>query len=103
LPFDAEAGYAMYATSPKVLLIKLERLDDVGEAALGDFVGLGRIPLRHENVAGDKRYRDLYRAFVEGLRLPKDYLDRMYGSRYARHFYTDAELSEFRKRWMGDS
>jgi hypothetical protein len=101
LPFDAEAGFSIHATSPRVLLIKLERLNDVGEVALGDFVGLGRIPLLHENVAEDKRYRDLYRAFVKEARLPREYLDRMYGSRYARHFYTEAELFSFRERWGG--
>ncbi len=36
-----------------------------------------------------------------GARFPADVLDEVYGSRYARHFYADSELDEFRRRWSG--
>jgi hypothetical protein len=33
--------------------------------------------------------------------LPADYVDHMYESRCARHFYTDDERQRFREQWLG--
>jgi hypothetical protein len=52
------------------------------------------------NEAADKVYADVYRCFEKLLRMPRQYLDRMYSSRYSRHFYTPAELAEFRSHWQ---
>ena len=51
------------------------------------------------NTAEDKSYADLYKAFRRELRLPDAYLDRVYGSRSAHHFYSPAELVAFRRKW----
>ena len=55
------------------------------------------------NVGEGKTYAAVYRRFLELIRLPDDYLERMYTSKYSTHFYTEDELAGFRKRWRGNN
>jgi len=100
-PFDRERGYAIYRSDfADVLLLKLEKLNDAAPDAFRDFMGLDDFALVESNTAEDKSYADLYKAFRRELALPEAYLDRVYASRFARHFYTDAELAAFRGKWL---
>jgi hypothetical protein len=76
----------------------LEDLDGCAPAAMQAFLGLPAFELQRRNVAAGKRYASLYRRFVESVELPAEYVDRLYGSRVARHFYTERELESFRNR-----
>lgn len=100
--FPTHHGYQIYHHSQaRVLVIKLERLNEVYRQALKAFLDLDftNISLAKANVSDSKSYNQLYQKFINWLRLPKKYLDRMYSSQYARHFYTREEISIFRKRW----
>lgn len=100
--FPTHQGYQIYQHSQvRVLVIKLERLNEVYRQALKAFLDLDftNISLVKTNVSDSKSYHQLYRKFINWLRLPEKYLDQMYSSRYARHFYTREEISRFRKRW----
>ena len=99
-PFDPARGYAVYhSDTADVLLLKLEMLNQAAPAAVRDFLGLSAFELVESNTAEDKSYADLYKAFRRELRLPDAYLDRVYGSRFAHHFYSPAELDAFRRKW----
>ncbi|MBK7218160.1 MAG: hypothetical protein IPH95_14190 [Candidatus Promineofilum sp.] len=99
-PFDPRRGYAVYhSDTADVLLLKLETLNQVGAAAVRDFLGLAAFELVPSNTAEDKSYADLYKAFRRQVHLPAAYLDRVYGSRMARHFYAPEELAAFRGKW----
>ncbi len=100
-PFDAQRGYAIYRNEfADVLVLKLEKLNACAPAAFREFMGLDDFRLVESNTADDKTYADLYKAFRRDLALPADYLERMYGSRYARHFYSAEELAAFRGKWQ---
>ena len=60
--------------------------------------GAKPIEILHEN-STTGGYAENYRRFIETLRPPKDYLDQMYDSRFARHFYSRDEIVSFRARW----
>jgi hypothetical protein len=98
--FDKEAGYSIIS-SPRadVLVMRLEDLNRCAGQAVEEFFGLDKFELARANVASDKEYGGLYREFVEELKLPKEYLDRVYGSKMANHFYTESELATFRRCW----
>ena len=99
-PFDPARGYAVYhSDTADVLLLKLEMLNQAAPAAVRDFLGLSAFELVESNTAEDKSYADLYKVFRRELRLPDAYLDRVYGSRFAHHFYSPAELAAFRGKW----
>lgn len=99
-PFDPNVGYAVIERpSARVLLLRQENLSAAPEA-LAAFLGRsGAVDVPARNEAASKEYGVRYRGFLESVRLPGPVLDQAYGSRYARHFYADTELEQFRQRW----
>lgn len=99
-PFPTEQGYqVLRGGEVDVLLLKLERLTENARVAFHEFLGLDDFQVEAANTGEAKPYAETYRQFLSELRVPADYLDRMYGSRYATHFYSPAELASFRRRW----
>ena len=67
---------------------------------LGRFLGRdGPVPVPPRNEASTRAYAAAYRAFTADPSIPDEALDAAYGSRYARAFYSDAEIAAFRARW----
>jgi hypothetical protein len=102
-PFDPEQGYQIYRTdTADVLLIRLEDFNRVLSSSLSAFLDLRIAGIQDANISADKSYSRTYRRFRDRIDLPVDYVDRIYGSRFARHFYSQSELDRFRKRWLPD-
>jgi hypothetical protein len=100
--FPYSRGYEIYHnTQADILLIRLENLDQCGAQALRDFMGIDSFKLIGKNVGSKKTYAAVYRDVLENIRLPGDYIDRMYSSKYARHFYSAEEIAHFRLKWIG--
>ncbi len=100
VPFLKFKGYQVYqGEKAEVLVIRLEDLNECVDAAIRDFLGIKGLQLVRSNMGADKDYSRLYRAFLENLTLPKSYLNEMYESKYARHFYTPEEIENFKRKW----
>jgi len=98
--FPAKVGFRTYSSATaNVLLIRVEDLDRVASHAFGSFLGASGVTVERRNDSLSKPYSAVYRRFRELLVMPEDYLDRLYTSRYATHFYTEAETAAFRDRW----
>ena len=102
-PFPHEIGYKIYpgVSQASLLLICFENLSTCVEQAIHEFLGLENFnlgDLHPEAQIDGKDYTDLYHAF-EKLPLPIEYVEKVYATQYARHFYTDIELSLFIKHW----
>jgi hypothetical protein len=99
-PFPREIGYKIYPGSAqaRLLLIRLEDLTECAERAMQEFLGIENFTLYNTNVADVKNYADLYRAFKD-LPLPSGYVEKIYKTRLARHFYNEAELDMFKRKW----
>lgn len=65
-------------------------------AALGRRIRVGRA-----NDSAGKDYAGRYRAVRDLARFPDDLVERVYGSRFARHFWTEAERQAMADRWRG--
>ncbi len=87
----------------ELLVLRTEDLEHSGSQALGRFLGTRPIGLQHLNRATDLSYGRTYTRFLSELRLPREFLDRMYDSRLARHFYSKDEIATFRGRWKVDA
>jgi hypothetical protein len=99
-PFPAEKGYQFISWNKfELLILKLETKDTVKEKAIKSFLGLEQFTLRKRNTANKKKYSKIYRDFLEHIRFPREYIDAMYESAYAKHFYTTDEIHSFRKKW----
>jgi Putative capsular polysaccharide synthesis protein len=101
-PFDPAAGYGLIDTpAARVLLLRQEDFA-AAPAVLARFLHRREpVPVPARNESRDKVYGARYREFLAAARLPAEVLDRAYSSRYARHFYADSELDDFRRRWSG--
>lgn len=99
-PFPMKKGYWIYEDEhTDILLLKLEKLNEVIEEAFEEFLKIKKFRLKAENVGENKKYAQLYKEFKGVVSLPEDYLDEMYSSKYVRHFYSCDEIDSFRKKW----
>jgi hypothetical protein len=97
--FQPETGYKVYH-EPHVdlLLLRLEDLDRCAAEAFNEFLRIPDFKILRKNESERKSYHRLYKEFREHGVFPKVYVDAVYGSKYARHFYSDAELTQFKSR-----
>jgi hypothetical protein len=85
--------------SLELLVLRTEDIDDVAQQALQQFLEIDDFELKHSNVADDKEYSRVYRDFRDHVKLPEEYLARMYESKYAKQFYSPQEIERFYARW----
>jgi hypothetical protein len=97
--FPIERGYQTYSgPNAHLLLIRYDNLNECITPALSEFLGIHPFTLPRANVTAEKELRDLYRRFL-ATPLPMDYVNRMYATQYAKHFWTDAERAALTIRW----
>ena len=78
---------------------KLEKLNENAKIAFREYLGVDVIKIKNQNLGENKEYSSVYRKFKESVKLPKSYVDLMYNSKFALHFYSNEEIDLFRKRW----
>jgi hypothetical protein len=100
IPFDRAQGYShYYSQNADVLLIRLEDLSKIGPEVICHFLGLKNFELVNANEGSGKVFYQIYQRVLEKLAYPSAILDKVYNSRYSRHFYSDLEIVSFKKRW----
>lgn len=100
-PFPRESGYDVHRSDAcEMLLIRTADLDRVGPGAVGRFLNTPGPRFDATEGAEVEPYREARSEFEARIRLPSAYLDAMYGSRLARHFFSPAEIDEARERWV---
>jgi len=98
--FHFERGYSIYQGEKfKLLVIRLEDLNNCIQTAIREFLGIKNFKLTKSNVGQEKITGKIYKNFINNIIFPSDYLDKMYCSKYATHFYTSKEIQQFRIRW----
>jgi hypothetical protein len=97
-PFDRKNGWKIY--EDRLLVIRTEDLTEKLAEALAAF--LGGSPLDYtvtHRANGRERHGIEYEEFVAKAKFNEEFLDRMYNTQYANHFYYKREIKKFRKRW----
>lgn len=103
-PFPTDLGYQTYgSTVADLVLFRLENLSKVWSTGISSLLKSPPPPLPEANIASNKAYGELYRRFKKELVLPQRYIDRIYKSRFAQHFYGSAELERRRISWSTDA
>jgi hypothetical protein len=98
-PFPKERGVRSYSKGPfDMLVLKCEISNKKKENAINSFLNISNISIGMKNKADDKSYSKVYKK-VKSKNLPKNYVDKMCKSRYARHFYTEREISDIYDFW----
>ncbi len=100
-PFDKNVGYCRIQNKKyDILVLKLEAMEKNWEV-VENFVGQ-KVELTNANVSTDKWYNDIYRTFMKTYSPSTEYLNLLYNSKLVKHFYTDVEISKFRKKWENE-
>lgn len=100
-------GWAVYDHGPRrILVIRTDVLTKKLGAAMAELYEDEALePVVGHRAKGVDKFGhglgEVYGEWLEMVRLPADYLDWMYSSDYARHFWFKAELQRLRERWQG--
>ena len=99
-PFPSQKGFEIYrdGSNARLLLIRLEDMNRVANRAMTEFLQIKDFKLIQSNVGAGKPYASLYRDFKK-LPLPEVYLEEIYDTKFAKHFYTSQEIETFREKW----
>jgi hypothetical protein len=83
-----------------LLLITLESMNECFVSAMREFFGLSDIQMIKTNVSANGSFASEYKAIVNNFRLPADMLDKIYFTRFTRHFYSDLKIGAFKNKWL---
>lgn len=98
--FPRSKGYKIYeAENVDLLLLRLENLNQCACEAFKEFLDVSELNLIRANTGGNKDYGDIYRNFLDSVSLPDSYVNKMYTSKYMRHFYSQEEIEAFKAKW----
>lgn len=99
--FVFEGGQSTETDRARILLLRCEDLDAHLPRVMHRWLGLSELRVVRSNRGVDHDFGARYRRFAGEVILPDAYLDAMYASRLARHFYSREEIERFRARWRG--
>jgi hypothetical protein len=102
--FPKLQGYATFQRGNiDLLVIKLEHLDKCCQQAFQEFLNIDNFVLMNDNVGNYRKYSSIYQKFKEQIAIPQEYIDKMYTSRYTKHFYMEEEIDAFKQKWSKSS
>lgn len=100
-PFPRKDGFCIYThDNVKLLVMKLEMLDDCVADAMKDFLRIDDFVLKNANVGSNKKYGNLYADFIKKNIYPDNIIEATYENDYVKHFYTAEEIAGFRAKWQ---
>jgi Putative capsular polysaccharide synthesis protein len=103
-PFPLDKGYAIMSRDNISLLVLKCELDDQSKTdAIKEFLGLEDFEIVRSNVTSQKSHAKQYQEFKQRIVIPAPLLDEVYGSKFAKHFYSTDELARLRAHWGGRS
>ena len=98
--FPRHKGYGIFhGKEADALVIRIEDLNHCAAEAFYEFAGIKNFHLENRQESGKKYYATVYKDFLNQAEFPEQFLNDIYGSRYAKTFYTRAEIEAFHKKW----
>jgi hypothetical protein len=97
VPFDKTSRASIWKG---MIIMRDDCPDETKGALLSELLGR-TIKISRVNVGSDKPYAQLYKEVRNLARFNADFLDSLYDTKFARHFWTDDELSRLRDFWLG--
>ena len=105
-PFDFSKGYQIIEEdNVRLLIIRLENLNEVWEKAVTEWLGEERlsgksITLQRANEAATKPIANLYKEVSSRIKFAPAFIEEIYSTQYAKHFYSEDELFRFKQKWL---
>ena len=104
-PFPSETGYAVYSkTNVEAMVIRLEDLSEKGPKAIADFLSLDApLVLKQSNIRTNSKENKVYRQVRESVSLTYSVVEKIYSSKFVKHFYNETLINEFILNWTKSS
>jgi len=80
------------------LVFRADCADDVLQSEIGEMFGRP-VAIGHRNVGSKKGYAQAYGAVLAQARFPADLIERVYSSRFVRHFWSEDEAAALAAGW----
>jgi len=98
--FNKEKGYKIIKKGNiELLLLNSNIADPLKEELISDFCDLKSFTLKNRNVSSKKEYAANYKDFKNKIKFSKEYLNRLYDSKYAQHFFTEKYIKNQIEKW----
>ena len=81
-----------------LLLMKCELSDQRKVEIIRDFLKIQDLQIIRINESKVRKYSHIYNAFKK-VRIPREYVEKLYASLYCRHFYKDISVQDQINRW----
>ena len=94
-PFPHDKGWQVI--DDRLLILRAETDDSIKQEVISNFLGQP-VNLVRKNVSKDKQYAHSYKS-LRNEAPPIAYVDKMLESGFTRHFYSEAEIANFRSYW----
>lgn len=102
-PFNKMKGYSIYDFGNlHIMIYQLEKLD-VLEHELGEFLNLDGFMLKKANIGEEKWYSKYYKNVCKEMQFDDGYLEDCYSGKYMKHFYSEGDIANFRRKWKSNS
>lgn len=100
-PFDQQAGFVIInEENLSLLILRLEDLNRNFQSAVEKFLDRSDpVSLPQANVGMDKPYSSAYDHVIVNIALPESVCEKVYSSKYARHFYSQPMRAELTRKW----
>lgn len=99
--FPKTKGWKVYRK--KLLVIQTERLSDSLADALCKFIVPHDYVVEHRAIGLQKFHPAIgerYERFLENAKFSADFLNTIYDTKYAKHFYSQKDIEAFKERWV---
>ena len=99
-PFPTDEGHVTLEAEPfRLLVMRHDLPDESKQQCIRNFLSDDSFQLSRHNEASAKSYSESYKSFIKRITIPESYAERMLGSKYAKHFYSEQEREELFARW----
>jgi len=94
LPFDKQSRYTRSQIGHiDLLILRIDLSDDVKSQVIGDFLECPSFELTNYNKGEEKPYADLYQEFKENVYFDREYLQSLFDTKLAKHFFSEDEIN----------
>jgi hypothetical protein len=100
IPFPHDKKYLIVKKNGiELLLLRLEDLNTIFTKAMIKYTGV-KFEIIKANIGEKKSYARYYQTFIEKVPITRELFDRLYNTKYAKHFYTEKEINSFKEKWL---
>jgi len=104
-PFNTETGYTIIKEGKlDILLLRFDELSQAFKNGCSELfeVDKERFNLKHANVHKNTQYDERLSYVKKHLKIPREFCNKIYATKLAKHFYSPNQIEELTAKWAKD-